>query len=388
MVKLGFAAAVAVLITGMMTGCSLKSGSSPVTVKATIEYNQISAVSTVSGKIIRLNKQQGEPVNKGEVLAVIDNANPTYVVDQWQAVVQAKKARLEEVEAGSRPEQIRQAEAQAEAAKAKLDLLLSGSRPEQIEQAQSQVLMAEEALSNAGITLDYLRIQQNKAANLYDLGQLSKDELDNAKYKTDTAAKQQAAAKHQLEASKQQLALLKNGATAEEISAARANYEAADAQLALLKAGSTKQAVAAAQADFDQAAAQLNQAKSQLDNYRIVALEDGIIISKHFELGDVVNAGSNLADIAVANDLYAVCYVPDAYLDRVNYNQTVNVKVGNEVLAGRVQYIALKHEYTPKDQQSANDDHVATKVKIALKGAKLSLKPGMEASVEIPTIPN
>jgi HlyD family secretion protein len=381
MKRLGLAAAVIALL---MSGCSLNSGSSQVTVKATIEYNIVPAVSTVSGKIVTMNKQQGEPVKKGEIVAVIDNASQAYAVDQWQAVVQAKQARLEELQAGSRPEQIRQAEAQVSAAKAKLDLLLSGSRKEQIEQAQNQVYIAQETLDNMRITLDYVTIQHNKALNLYENGTLSKEELDNAKYKADTAAKQRALAAYQLEASKQQLALLQNGPAAEEIAAARANYEASDAQLALLQAGNTPQAVAAAQADLDQAAAQLNQAKHVLSSYTITALEDGIVISKNFELGDVVNVGSNLADIAVANDLYALIYLPDEYLDRISYNQILTVTAGKEVLSGRVSYIALKHEYTPTDKQSSSDGHVATKVKIALQGASGQLKPGMPASVEIP----
>jgi HlyD family secretion protein len=376
------------LVVGLMTtGCSLMSSSSTSTVKGSIEYNMISAISTVSGKITTMNKQQGELVKKGDIIAVIDNTNQTYMVDQLQAVVNIKKAKLEELQAGTRPQQIKQAEAQVQAVKAQLDLLTSGNRKEQIEQAKNHVFIAQEALNSAKITVDYVTAQYNKALNLYQEGSLSKDELDSSKYKLDTTANQVTTAQYQVEAAKQQLALLQNGPKPEEITAANANYEVAKAQLALLQSGSTKQTIDGAQADLDQAIAQWNQARNTLNNYNIVALEDGIIISKNIELGDVVTVSSNIADIAVSNDLYVLCYIPDEYIDRINYNQSLTVTAAGEVLTGRVSSIALKHEYTPKDRQSTTDSkRITTKVKIALKDIKGALKPGMTVDVEIPRL--
>lgn len=373
------------LIALTATGCSLKSGSSALQLKGDIQYNIISASTTVSGKIVQINKQQGEPVKKGDIIAVIDNANQKYAVDQLQAVVNMKKAKLEELQAGTRPQQIKQAEAQAKAAKAQLDQLTAGNRTEQIEQAKSGVSIAEEALNSAQINYDYILAQYNSTLNLYNEGSSSKKEVDNAKFKLDTAAKQLASAKYQLDSTKQQLLLLQNGPVSQEIDKARANYDAANAQLELLQIGTTKQSIDAAQADLDQTIAQLNQAQNTLNNFNITAMDDGIIISKNYELGDVVNVGSNIADIAVTSELYVLCYVPDQYLDKITYNQTLNVKTPTEVLAGRVSYIALKHEYTPKDKQSSSEDkHVSTKMKVAIKDAKGVLKPGMTANVEIP----
>jgi len=370
-------------------GCSLNSGSSPLVLQGDIEYNTVSAASTVSGKIVTLNKRQGEPVKKGDVIAVIDNTSQKYSADQMQAVVQMKKAKLEELQAGTRPQQIKHAEAQVQAAKAQLELLTSGNRTEQIEQARNHVLSTQEALSSAKITYDYAAVQHNRALNLYEEGSLSKEELDSSKYKLDTSAVQVTYGQYQLEAAKQQLALLQNGPKPQEVSAARANYEAAEAQLELLRSGNTKQTLDSAQAELDQAAAQWNQARAALSNYDIVAMEDGIIISQSVGLGDVVSNGSHIADIAVSNDLYVLCYIPDEHLNKISYNQTLNVTVANEVQTGRVNYIALKHEYTPKDKQSASHSkHVSTKLKVAIKDDKGILKPGMPAAVEIPVTAN
>ncbi|MDW8802114.1 HlyD family efflux transporter periplasmic adaptor subunit [Clostridium sp. A1-XYC3] len=365
------------------TGCSSKSGT--LTLKGDIENNIISANSTVAGKIIEMKKEQGQPVKKGEVIAVIDNTNQKYTVEGLQAVVNMKKAKLEELKSGTRPEQIEQAEAQARAAKAQVDLLTSGNRAEQIGQAKNTVSISEEALNSTKLTYDHINTQYNNVLKLYQVGAVSKSELDDAKYKLDTTSKQLSTVQYQLESSKQQLALLQNGSTPQEIDKARANYDAAEAQVNLLKSGATKEAIEAAQGDLDQTIAQLNQAENNLNNCSIVALADGIIVSKNFQLGDIVNVGSNIADIAIKDDLYLLCYIPDEYLGKVYYNQPLTVKTSIGTQTGKISYIALKNEYTPKDKQSTSEGkHIATKIKITIKDNKGILKSGMTGEAQIP----
>lgn len=372
-----------------MTGCSAKvstifGNNNQLTLTGDIQNNIISANSIIAGRIIEMNKQQGEPVKKGEIIAVIDHTNQKFAVDQLQAVVDMKKAKLEELQAGTRPQQIEQASAQVRAAKAKLDLLTSGTRKEQIAQAKNSVSIAEEALKSIQFTYDHVETQYNKTLSLYNEGALSQNELDQAKLTLDTTAKQLASTSYQLETAKQQLAMLVNGATPDEINAAKANYDAAAAQLKLLQSGATKQTIDVAIADLDQAIAHLNQAKNNLENSHIVALADGIIISKNVELGDVVNVGSNIADIAIADDVYVLCYIPNEYLDKIAYNQELTVETSLGEQTGKVTYIDLHHEYTPKDKQSTTDGkRIATKMKVAIDDQNGKLKNGMTADVII-----
>lgn len=365
------------------TGCS--SNSNILTLKGDIQNNIAPATSTVSGKIIEMKKNQGETVKKGDIIAVIDNTNQKFNVDQMQALVNMKKAKLEELQIGTRQEQIDQAEAQVRAAKAQVELLTSGNRNQQIEQAKNEVSIAQDAVNSAQTSYDYINTQYNNTTQLYQSGAVAKSTLDDAKYKLDTASTQLSSAKLKFESANEQLSLLQEGATSQAIDTAKANYDAANSQLSLLKNGSTKQAIAAAQGDLDQVLAQLNQAQNNLNNCNLVALNDGIIISKNYELGDVVNIGSDVADIAISNDLYVLCYIPDQYLDKISYNQSLNVTtaIGNQ--AGTVNYIALKHEYTPKDKQSTSDSkHIATKIKVSITDSDGTLKSGMTANVEIP----
>jgi len=375
-----------------MAGCSAKVSNlitkgegDQLVLEGDIQNNIISATSTVTGKIIEMNKQQGEPVKKGDVIAVIDNTNQKYAVDQLQAVVNMKKAKLEELKAGTRPQQIEQAQAQVRATKAQLDLLQSGTRDEQIRQAKNNVSIAEEALKSAQITYNHVYDQYNKTLKLYEEGALPKSEMDNAKYTLDTSEKQLSTLEYQVKNAREQLTLAQKGPTEQEINAAKANYDAASAQLKLLQSGATEQSIEAAQADLDQAIAQLNQAKNTLKNSQITALADGIIISKNYELGDVVTIGSNIADIAIADDVYVLAYIPNKYLDKIYYNQPLSVKTSTGKQTGKVSYIALEHEYTPKDKQSTSDGkRITTKIKVAINDERRKLKSGMKAEIEIP----
>ncbi|AGF58839.1 HlyD family secretion protein [Clostridium saccharoperbutylacetonicum] len=372
-----------IFFLAITTGCS--SNSNILTLKGDIQNNISPATSTVSGKIIEMKKNQGETVKKGDIIAVIDNTNQKFNVDQMQALVNMKKAKLEELQIGTRQEQIDQAEAQVRAAKAQVELLTSGNRNQQIEQAKNEVSIAQDAVNSAQTSYDYINTQYNNTTQLYQSGAVAKSTLDDAKYKLDTASTQLSSAKLKFESANEQLSLLQEGATSQAIDTAKANYDAANSQLTLLKNGSTKQAIAAAQGDLDQVLAQLNQAQNNLNNCNLVALNDGIIISKNYELGDVVNIGSDVADIAISNDLYVLCYIPDQYLDKISYNQSLNVTtaIGNQT--GTVNYIALKHEYTPKDKQSTSDSkHIATKIKVSITDSDGTLKSGMTANVEIP----
>jgi len=373
---------VVLLLAVLSAGCS--SSSNTLSLKGDIQNNILSSISTVPGKIIQMNKQQGEPVKKGEIIAVIDNTNQKFAVDQLQAVVNMKKAKLQELQQGTRPQQLAQAQAQVNAAKAQLEQLSSGSGAAQIEQVKGAVAIFQGNVNAAQLTYDYLSTQYDNALTAYNAGKLSESDLAAAKYKLDTASAQLASLKDQLGISQRQLSDQITAAN-KGVAAARANYDAANAQLSLLQTGATTQAITAAQADLDQSTAQLNQARNALDNCSITALADGIIISKNFQLGDVVTVGSNLADIAVANDLYVLAYIPDEYLGKIQYGQSLSVKTADGDKTGKVSYIALKHEYTPKDKQSVSDSkHTSTKINVAITDASGTLKSGMTATVKVP----
>ena len=195
------------LLTFMAAGCTSKNS---LTLKGDIQNNIVSAVSTVSGKIIQMNYQQGEPVKKGDIIAVIDSTSQKYAVGQLQAVVDMKKAKLAELQAGTRPNKLSRPKLRF-MLQSTAGPLVAGNRSEQIAQGKISVSMAQEAVDSAQITYDYNKTQYTKALELFKTGALSQNDLDAAKLKSDTAETQLATAKLQLESAKAQLNLLQNG---------------------------------------------------------------------------------------------------------------------------------------------------------------------------------
>ncbi|MEZ5394402.1 MAG: biotin/lipoyl-binding protein [Bryobacterales bacterium] len=92
-----------------------------------VAHHKIEVASKVPGRVAWIGVEKGDQVKKGDVLVRLEDAEFRARVQQSEGNVAALKARLAELEAGSRPEEIRRAEAnmgeaRADLQKAKLDL--------------------------------------------------------------------------------------------------------------------------------------------------------------------------------------------------------------------------------------------------------------------------
>ena len=75
----------------------------------------------VAGRVIKLNIEEGMSFKKGDILAELDPTPIEAMMAEFEAQVAASKARLAELQAGSRPEEIAQALAELEDARATLE---------------------------------------------------------------------------------------------------------------------------------------------------------------------------------------------------------------------------------------------------------------------------
>lgn len=82
---------------------------------------QILVSPKVSGMIVELNIEEGKRVAKGDVLAVIESTEYQSEFDRQTALLAAAKQRLLELERGSRPEEVSQAEADLAQAETQLE---------------------------------------------------------------------------------------------------------------------------------------------------------------------------------------------------------------------------------------------------------------------------
>jgi multidrug efflux pump subunit AcrA (membrane-fusion protein) len=145
-----------------------------------------------------------------------------------------KGAKLAEIGRENLISEVKVAEAAVSLAKARLDDLLAGSRPEEIARASESIRQIEAAL-------EYARSHHERMKTLMQTGSASADDLDKAKRDQDALEAQLASARKQLE-------LLKAGPSATEIAVQEALLQEANAKLDLAK---TKLAESVVFAPFD-----------------------------------------------------------------------------------------------------------------------------------------
>ncbi len=82
-----------------------------------VDIRQVQLAFNGSERIARMQASEGQPVKRGELLAMLDTARLTHNVDLQQAQLAAQQQAVLRLEAGSRPQEIRKAQADVEVAR-------------------------------------------------------------------------------------------------------------------------------------------------------------------------------------------------------------------------------------------------------------------------------
>ena len=138
---------------------------------------EVEVRSRATGVVTDVLVDEGQRVAAGQVLVLIDDPDAGAAVRAAQANLDAAVARLAQVEAQRRAQAaqdaaaVRLAQASLDAARARLQNLLAGSRPEEVAQAEEAVRVAAAALALA--QKDFERSEQ-----LFRDGFISQQQLD------------------------------------------------------------------------------------------------------------------------------------------------------------------------------------------------------------------
>src|SRR5262249_54508419 len=115
----------------------------------TVEARTISLGSRAGGRVKELPVKEGDQVEAGKPLVVLEAADWPAQLAQAEAALAQSQATLDKLKAGSRPEEIEAAKARALSAQAALQETVTGARPEQIAAAQARLNAAEVAADKA-----------------------------------------------------------------------------------------------------------------------------------------------------------------------------------------------------------------------------------------------
>jgi len=315
-------------------GCNRAQKSETPRVSGQVEATEVQVASEVGGRVLSIPVVEGDRIKKGDLIATLD----TQDVDLA----------------------IRRADAERAQADAQLRLLLAGSRPEDISQAEAQATAAAGDVSAAQADLAAAEADLQRFEKLLQSNSGSQKQRDDAATRRDVARERLASAKAREVAAREAAARLRSGARREEVDAARARVAAADAQIASL---------------------QKNKADAT-----VVAPIDGVISQRLLDPGEMAAPRAPMVVLTDLDHAWAEVFVDEPQVPRLKLGQaaTVITDAGNR-LPGKVSFISTKAEFTPRNVQTAEDrSKLVYRVKIAVDNRQGVLKQGMPVEAEIP----
>jgi len=146
------------------------------------------------GIVKELLVAEGDAVEAGQTIARLDNQRQVVAIAQAQAQVSSAQAHLNELQAGSRPEEIAASQAAVDIANANLAKLVEGSRPEDIAAAQAGLTAAQAAYQEVLNGADDAQLVQAEAdlANAEASVRQAQSAYDQVKWRSDVGALPQA----------------------------------------------------------------------------------------------------------------------------------------------------------------------------------------------------
>ena len=281
----------------------------------------------VEGRITQILVRDGERVQQGQVLIRLSSDDAEATRMQAKANLDRAQARLAELEAGSRPEEIALAEARLNQAEARLANAKAGASPEEIAQAQAQVEAAK-----AGADLAKSRVSRYQ--QLSQQGAISQDVLEGYIKEERSAAAQQQEAERRLEA-------LRKGRSSD-IDQLTAAVEQERQSLQQLKNGPRKEEIAQARSQVSEAAAQVRTTEVKLQDTRIVAPITGIVGNIPAKIGDFLSKGDTLTTVTQNQTLDVQLSIPLEKGPELRLGQRVEGtdNQGNVLATGRISFIS------------------------------------------------
>ena len=396
--------------TGLLAQLGLTGGpSGTIEASGSIEADEVVIASEFGGRVEEVLADEGDEVEAGQVLIILDTDLLGAQIGEVEAAVAAARADLARVEAGARPGEIATAEARLEQAvaardgaeRAWQDARALRDNPQelnaQIDEARTQMELAERGVAQAQAQLQTLKIQRDAYAGGGDDDSKTRYQALDQQVRAGEAAV--AIAEETLAGARtnlQNLTQMRDNPIAlnTAVNQARAQYEdavaaveVARASLEALLAKPTAEEVAVAQAQVSQAEAALGILQVQLEKMTLHSPLGGLVTNRSIHMGETASPGATLITIANLDDVKLTVYIPENRFGRIQLGQSVSVGVDSfpgRVYQGEVVYISSEAEFTPRNVQT-QEERVNTvfAIKILIPNPEHDLKPGMPADATI-----
>ena len=314
--------------------CRGTDADAPLRASGYVEATEIRVAPEVGGRVVELPVEEGDRVAIGALIARLSTSDTELAIRRAQAERDQAVAELRLLQAGARPEEIRQAAAH-------------------VQSAQADTTAAEAELQAASADLERFEALLRSNSG-------SRKQRDDAATRRDVAAARVSAAKERARAAAEALSQLRAGARVEEIAGARARVSGAEAQIASLE-------------------------KSLADAV-LKSPVAGIVTSKLIDAGEVIAPRSPVVVVTDLDRAWANVYVDEPIVPRLKLGQKVAlITDAGQRLEGTISFISPRAEFTPRNVQTAEErSRLVYRIKVTTDNREGVLKPGMPVEAELP----
>ncbi len=341
-----------------------------------IEGDDSAVAGKTTGRLLEVRFREGDSVEAGEVIAVLDDRQVRAREDQARASLAAAEAQLRSArqQVAILSEQARQS--RAEKSQSETD---SEGR---VRQAEADLSAAEADLAQQEAAYELAAFDRDAYMRLVATGAAAERQGKQAQSTAASQAAMVAAAKRRVEAARGALTTAQSS---------RRNPDIRGFQVAMVRQQLTQQQaqIAGAVADERRAAAQLEEAREDRNDLQIRAPFSGTILTRTAEPGEMLTAGTPVVTLLDLKKVYLRGYIPEGEIGRIKLGQRARVYLDSnpqQPLEAYVLRIDPQATFTPENTYFRNDRvKQVVGVKLGLKEGFGYAKPGMPADGEILT---
>jgi len=374
------------------------------TASGTIEATITTISPQIGGKVADVLVQEGEAVQAGGVLLVLDDQGlrdqRTSVEAGTRAAVAGAQAELDAAEKA-----LQDLRDNAPMATAKAEQALAQARKD-LDDAQKRNTWQQTGNRASKDTIDATEARLTLAKDTVDKAQAALNHVKDKDINDPVRAQAEANLQAAREARDTLVRLLnwyKGSPTTIDQALLDANVSVAQAAVDLaqknydkVKDGPDPDAlrlandqVALAQAHLESAKAQgvsqLRTIDLQLDKLEIKAPSSGVIMKRNVEPGETIVPGASLFQIGQLGSLEVTVYLPEEQYARVKPGQTAQVHVDaypDKAFTATVLRIANQAEFTPRNVSTVEGrKDTVYGIRLSIENPDMALKPGMPADV-------
>ena len=345
-----------------------------VAVSGRIEGDDSAVAAKTSGRIREITVREGDRLQVGQVIAILDD-------EQVRAREQQAMAAVRQAEARTRlaRHQIDVLNEQLEQSRLGVDQSRADAQG-RVSEADAKLAAAEAQLAQAEASWNQAKWDREAMGNLFKRELVAEQEARRAASAEEAQAAFVAAARRQVEAARGALTATR----ANLVNPAIRSSQVAAVQGQILQAQAD---IAAAQAEAERARAQLDEARANRQDLQVVAPFAGTVATRTAEPGEVVMAGTAIITLVNLGEVYLRAFVPEGQIGRVRVGQPARVYLDSAPatpLEAAVIRIDPQASFTPENTYFREDRvKQVVGVKLQLRGAAGFAKPGMPADGEI-----